>query len=218
MNRIFSSYLGKRTKIIVNIFYELHNLCVICYNCTLASSPVILTVQHPVHLNRDRLSAGFFSGASGRPQQGLQQHSRRKNLVAALQLKQLQQQQQQHTRRFSLPQNVSVVGGGTAGGAMPSAPIESDLAFFFRLPQQTQHENHRRGRTPAAFAATTVAAAAVAGRPFRFRPQHFPHSRGRRFHTAAQHFLERLSAAIAETAAAVPAVEVGGRLPTVGRR
>lgn len=174
-----------------------------------------LTVQHPVHWNRDRPSTDFF-GTSDRPQQQkLQQQSRRTNFVTALQLK---QQQQQHSRLFNLPQKVSVVGGGMVGGAMPSAPIESDLAFFFRLPQQTQHENHRRGRTSVDatdFAATI--AAAVAGRPFRFRPQHFPHSRGRRFQTAAQHFLERLSAATAE-AVAVAVIEVGGRLPTVDRR
>lgn len=152
-------------------------------------------MQQPVHLNSDRcLSADLF-GASGlpgapAPQRGHQrQHDRRTNFGTTHRLPP-PQQHKQHNRRFSLAQYVSAAG--RVGGAMPRAPIESDLAddvsLFFGRPQQHVHRRRchhfctRTGRTSG------TVAAAVAGR---FRPQHRPHNRGRRFHAAAQHFGER---------------------------
>lgn len=166
-----------------------------------------LTVQQPVQLNMDFLSV--FFGAAGLPgplQQDRQQQSRWKNLGMA------QHPQQQHSRCLSLPQNV-FGDGGNVGGAMPSAPTEWDdvddddaASFFFRLPAQQQHDHrghHLRDRTlpDAAVSAATEAAAAAAtaaasvGRTPSDRIQQRAHNRGRRFHTAAQHFFERLSAA-----------------------
>lgn len=150
-----------------------------------------------------------FLGAAGLPgplQQDRQQHSRWKNLGMA------QQPQQRHSRCLSLPQNV-LADGGNVGGAMPSAPTEWDdddddaaASFFFRLPEQQQHDHrghHLRGRTlpdlvvsAATEAAVAAATAATSvGRTPSDRLQQRAHSRGRRFHTAAQHFFERLSAA-----------------------
>lgn len=168
-----------------------------------------LTVQQPVHGNGDgrcELSVDFLrfcasaSSAAAvlrQPQHAQQQHSRRTNLGTA------QHAQQQHSHRFSLP---PAGGSRTFGGAMPSAPtepdddVDADASFFGRLPRRHPHildsRHHRRNRPPPADDAAGALPAAVGfGRPSatRSRPQQRPHIRGRRFHTAAQHFAARPS-------------------------
>ncbi|VVC45814.1 Hypothetical protein CINCED_3A014856 [Cinara cedri] len=155
----------------------------------------LITVQQPVHFNRDRLSsAGLFFAASdlsGPPRLQQPQHNRLMNLGAA--------QRQQNIRRFNFAQNVSVGRAGTVGGAMPSAPIDPDddvtAGFFGFLPQQQQQHHRRHLRSPAAVA-VAVAVVTAADRFF---------NRGRRFHRHVQHLDERLSVA-------------GVSLPAAGRR
>lgn len=159
-----------------------------------------LTVQHPVHRSNGdvRLSPVDLLGPSDRSrQQAQQQQQQQQNRRTKPGTAHRPPRQPPHSnRRFSLPQNV--MDGSTGVGGNGNGGRRAAASFFLvglmppppqRPHRQHSHRSHRR--RPDAAAVSAAAAVAVARVPpdcLRGRPaQHLPHSRGRRFHTAAQH-------------------------------